>query len=137
LTVRGCTRTGGSKKTEQEDLTGKETTGANDIFIGEIGEVYAEDDHLTDGLPDIKKVDPIVFSMRDNTHGKVGDHIGRAWHIGRELKPGTEEKGGRLSWSRSRQNSFLRSGRISSAASFMTSRSPCGCTISTPLRSSM
>jgi hypothetical protein len=83
-------RTGGSEKTEQEDLMGKETTGANDIFIGGIVEVYAEDDYLTDGLPDIKKVDPIAFSMHDKTHGKVGDHIGRAWYIGRDLKPGTE-----------------------------------------------
>lgn len=38
------------------------------------------------GLPDIKRMNPIVFSMHDNNYWKVGEHLARAWDIGKELK---------------------------------------------------
>jgi len=62
--------------------------GSGEIFIGEITEAYAKDEILTDGLPDIKKLNPIVFSMHDNTYWKVGDYIGKAWEMG--VKPKDE-----------------------------------------------
>ena len=61
--------------------------GLNDIFIGEIVETYAEEKFLTDGKPDIRKISPIVFSMHDNNYWKVGEHLGRAWSIGKDFKP--------------------------------------------------
>ena len=62
--------------------------GMNEIFIGEIVEAYAVEGILTDGLPDIKKLNPIVFSMHDNNYWAVGEHLGRAWSIGKGYKPG-------------------------------------------------
>jgi flavin reductase (DIM6/NTAB) family NADH-FMN oxidoreductase RutF len=59
--------------------------GTNEIFIGEIVEAYTEDQYLTDGFPDIKKINPIIFTMHDNNYWKVGDPIGRAWKIGIEF----------------------------------------------------
>jgi flavin reductase (DIM6/NTAB) family NADH-FMN oxidoreductase RutF len=59
--------------------------GTNEIFIGEIVETYTEERYMTNGLPDIKKVNPIIFSMHDNNYWKVGDHLGQAWKIGMEL----------------------------------------------------
>jgi len=56
--------------------------GTNEIFIGEIIEVYAKEGILTSGLPDIKKLKPIVFSMHDMNYWKVGGHLGKAWSIG-------------------------------------------------------
>lgn len=58
----------------------------DEAFIGEILTAYSEDQYLTDGLPDIKKMNPIVFSMHDNTYWTIGNHLGRAWNIGKELK---------------------------------------------------
>lgn len=58
--------------------------GTNDVFIGEIVESYTDDRYLTNGLPDIKKIDPLVFSMHDNNYWRVGDHVARAWSVGRE-----------------------------------------------------
>jgi hypothetical protein len=31
-------------------------------------------------------MNPILFSMYDNNYWRVGDHLGRAWDIGKELK---------------------------------------------------
>ncbi len=60
--------------------------GRKDMFIGEIVEVYADEQCLTDGLPDIKKVKPIIFSNHDFNYWKVGEHLGRAFSIGRGFK---------------------------------------------------
>ncbi len=56
-----------------------------EVFIGEIVAAYSEDQYLTNGLPDIKKMNPIIFSMPDNNYWKVGEHLARAWNIGKEL----------------------------------------------------
>ena len=58
----------------------------NEIFIGEIVESYAEERYLTDDLPDIKKIDPIIFSMNDRNYWKVGEHVAKAYSIGREIE---------------------------------------------------
>ena len=62
----------------------------DEVFIGEIVAAYSEDRYLTNGLPDIKKMNPIVFSMHDNNYWKVGEHLARAWNIGKEFKPKKE-----------------------------------------------
>ncbi len=59
----------------------------HEIFIGEIVETYTDDKYLTNGLPDIKKIDPIVFSMHDNNYWKVGEHIAHAWQVGKDFNP--------------------------------------------------
>mgnify|MGYP000856632908 FL=1 len=58
--------------------------GSNEVFFGEIVAAHGEESILTKGLPDIKKLDPIVFSMHDNTYWQVGEFLGRAWKIGNE-----------------------------------------------------
>ena len=55
-------------------------------FIGEIVSVFCDDACLTDGLPDIEKIDPIIFAMGENRYFSLGDFIGKAWGIGNELK---------------------------------------------------
>ncbi len=60
--------------------------GGNDIFFGEIVQTYANENCLTDDLPDIEKIDPLVFSMTDNSYRKVGEFIGKAWEIGHNYK---------------------------------------------------
>lgn len=61
--------------------------GTNETFIGEIMETYAGEQYLTNGFPDIKKVKPIVFSIYENSYWAIGEHLGRAWSIGKEFQP--------------------------------------------------
>ena len=58
----------------------------NDLFIGEIMATYTEERYLTDNKPDIKKINPAVLTMPDNNYWSVGENIGKAWNIGKNLK---------------------------------------------------
>ncbi len=59
---------------------------SNYLFIGEIAGAYCEERFMTDGKPDIKKVDPFVLTMPDNRYWAVGEHVGDAWSSGQRLK---------------------------------------------------
>lgn len=67
----------------------------NYFFIGEILAAYAEEEYLTDGKPDIKKMKPLLLTMPDNSYWTVGDYKGKAWEIGKSLihKKDEERKG--------------------------------------------
>jgi flavin reductase (DIM6/NTAB) family NADH-FMN oxidoreductase RutF len=65
---------------------------ANEVFIGEIVESYAEERYLCNEIPDIKKIEPIVFSMYDNNYWGIGEHLGKAWSIGKKLGENCNEK---------------------------------------------
>ncbi|MFH0974200.1 MAG: flavin reductase family protein [Spirochaetota bacterium] len=58
----------------------------NTLFIGEIVEAFSEDRYLTDGTPDIKKINPFTLTMPDNNYWEVGKNAGKAWGIGSKLK---------------------------------------------------
>ena len=58
---------------------------SNTLFIGEIVETYTEDRYLTDGKPDIEKINPFTLTMPDNNYWKVGENAGTAWSIGKDF----------------------------------------------------
>lgn len=58
----------------------------NYFFIGEIIASYTEEKYLTDGKLDIKKMNPLLLTMPDNTYWTVGEFAGKAWSIGKKLK---------------------------------------------------
>jgi flavin reductase (DIM6/NTAB) family NADH-FMN oxidoreductase RutF len=58
----------------------------NTLFIGEIIGSYAEERCLTDGRPDIKKMDPLLLTMPDNRYWRVGEYAGKAWGSGKGFK---------------------------------------------------
>lgn len=58
--------------------------GTHTLFIGEIMETHASKDCLTNGKPDIMKVDPIIYATGTRQYHKVGEEIGRAYEIGSE-----------------------------------------------------
>lgn len=60
--------------------------GTNYIFIGEVVDCYINEDCLIDNKPNIKKINPIVYSTYDMKYWRIGDYIGRAFKIGREYK---------------------------------------------------
>lgn len=66
----------------------------NSFFIGEIVGSYCEEQFLTNGAPDIKKVKPFLLTMPDKRYWSVGDSIGRAWSDGKAMRK--RQKGEKL-----------------------------------------
>ncbi len=58
----------------------------NSFFIGEIIGAYSEERFLTDGVPDIEKINPFLLTMPDNRYWSTGDCIGRAWSAGKAMR---------------------------------------------------
>ncbi len=56
---------------------------ADDLFIGEIVAAYTDNRYLTNGVPDMAKIDPFVLSMPDKTYVSLGSPVGRAWGMGK------------------------------------------------------
>jgi flavin reductase (DIM6/NTAB) family NADH-FMN oxidoreductase RutF len=60
--------------------------GLHTQFIGEIIDVKAEENMLgDDGLPDIKKIRPIIFAPESRKYYGTGKLLGKAFSIGRGL----------------------------------------------------
>ena len=59
---------------------------ADEMFIGEIVGAYADADCLTDGKPDVKKIDPFTLTMPDNGYWRIGTNVGKAWSAGKNVK---------------------------------------------------
>lgn len=61
--------------------------GHEDVFIGEIVAIYADGRCLKkDGKPDIRKIDPLIYSTSNRTYFKLGEPIGPAYSIGKKFK---------------------------------------------------
>jgi flavin reductase (DIM6/NTAB) family NADH-FMN oxidoreductase RutF len=58
----------------------------NTLFIGEIAGAYTEERYLTEGKPDILKINPFTLSMPDNKYWSMGQNVGKAWGIGKNFK---------------------------------------------------
>ena len=58
----------------------------HDIFIGEVVQTYVKEECLTNEVPDIHKIDPIIYATKLQTYVKVGETIGKAWSIGKNFK---------------------------------------------------
>jgi flavin reductase (DIM6/NTAB) family NADH-FMN oxidoreductase RutF len=56
------------------------------LIVGEIVETYAKPEILTDGVPDMKKLNPLLFAMGENNYWTVGQPIAKAWSVGKGLK---------------------------------------------------
>ena len=56
--------------------------GLHTQFIGEILDVKLDQSALTDdGLPDIKKVNPFIYTSQIQTYHRIGENIGKAFDI--------------------------------------------------------
>lgn len=47
---------------------------------------YCEERFMTDGKPDIKKIDPFTLTMPNNQYWKCGEFAGKTWSAGMKLK---------------------------------------------------
>jgi flavin reductase (DIM6/NTAB) family NADH-FMN oxidoreductase RutF len=58
----------------------------NSFFIAEIVNIYIEEQGLTDGMPDMKKINPFLLTMPDNNFWAIGENIGKAWSSGKNIR---------------------------------------------------
>ncbi len=59
---------------------------SHEFFIGEVIKTYVEEDCLTDGMPDVKKIKPFVLTMPDNRYWSIGNFLDYAWDVGKKIK---------------------------------------------------
>ena len=66
----------------------------NSFFIGEIVGIFSEERFLTEGKPDVKKVNPFLLTMPDNRFWSIGDCVGKAWNAGSVLRDQQKQEQG-------------------------------------------
>ena len=59
--------------------------GEDDVFIGKIIAIYADDKCMKNGKPTIRKIDPLIYSTADKKYFRVGKEIGKAYRIGTKV----------------------------------------------------
>ncbi|NCD31814.1 MAG: flavin reductase family protein [Spartobacteria bacterium] len=64
---------------------------SHNVFIGEILSTWCQADCITDGAPDIQKMNPFFLSMPDDRYWSLGENIGRAWDYSRTEAPFSSE----------------------------------------------
>jgi len=57
----------------------------NTFFIAEIIDIHSEERFLTEGAPDVKKINPFVLTMPDNRFWSIGECVGKAWNAGKTV----------------------------------------------------
>jgi len=60
--------------------------GSHVLFVGEIVETYVNEDCLTDEKPDPVKIDPLTYTTVTQEYRRLGEVVGRAFHMGKALK---------------------------------------------------
>jgi flavin reductase (DIM6/NTAB) family NADH-FMN oxidoreductase RutF len=58
----------------------------HNLFIGEVVGAYTDERYLTDGTPDMHKMDAFVYVRPDSTYWTLGKEIGKAYSLGKELQ---------------------------------------------------
>ena len=58
--------------------------GSHILVIGEIFETYVDEDCMTDEKPDSAKIDPLIYTTGVMEYQRLGEVIGRAFHMGKD-----------------------------------------------------
>jgi len=56
------------------------------VYFGEVVAVYADEEALTDGAPDWRKIAPLLFTFPDRGYWKLGDYVAKAWSVGKKFR---------------------------------------------------
>ncbi|MFW9784247.1 MAG: flavin reductase family protein [Candidatus Heimdallarchaeota archaeon] len=57
-----------------------------DLYIGQIINTYISEDCLTNEVPDVKRINLIIYSPSNRAYWSLGQEVGKAWKIGRKYK---------------------------------------------------
>ncbi|MDO8473425.1 MAG: flavin reductase family protein [Dehalococcoidia bacterium] len=60
--------------------------GSHALVVAQILETHVSNDCLTDGKPDVTKINPIAFCSSTRDYRTLGQSVGKAFSIGKELK---------------------------------------------------
>ncbi|MFO8017058.1 MAG: flavin reductase family protein [Promethearchaeia archaeon] len=63
-----------------------ETGHGHEIFLGEVINSYANEEIIRDGIPNVKKLQPLMYITKDKEYWTLGEKFGKAWNIGRNYK---------------------------------------------------
>jgi len=64
--------------------------GSHSLFVGRIEETHVSESCLTDGQPDIQKIKPLIYTTEPyRQYQALGEVLGKAFHIGREVEAST------------------------------------------------
>lgn len=59
--------------------------GEEEVFVGEIAAIHVDNGCMTDGKPDIKKIDPLIYSTSDRKYFSLGKEIAPAYSVGKKF----------------------------------------------------
>ena len=60
--------------------------GLHTEFIGEVLDVKADKSVLNEnGMPDVEKVKPLIWSLANMSYRKVGEHVGKSFSVGKDV----------------------------------------------------
>lgn len=59
----------------------------NKAYIGAIVNAYVDDDVIVEGLPDMAKIDPLLFSMHNFQYFALGEKLGQVWTLAPTFVP--------------------------------------------------
>lgn len=60
--------------------------GHHEVFIGELVATYVDERCLTNGKPDLAKVDPLLFDFMQIGYWSIGERCGQPWREGKNMK---------------------------------------------------
>lgn len=62
--------------------------GLHTQFVGEILDILVDEEALgTDGVPEIEKIKPFLFSPDRRGYYGIGEYVGKAFAIGKDIGP--------------------------------------------------
>lgn len=56
-------------------------------YVAEVVRVHADESVLVDGEPDWARIAPLVFTFPDKSYWRLGEHVARAWKVGKGWTP--------------------------------------------------
>ena len=68
-------------------MTGVHRVGANEVFFGEIAQIYVDEQCITSNKPNLDLIQPFVLDSAAATYRPLGTGIAQAWSIGKSFKP--------------------------------------------------
>jgi flavin reductase (DIM6/NTAB) family NADH-FMN oxidoreductase RutF len=60
--------------------------GSHDLVVGEILQTYVDEDCVAKGVPDVTKIDPLVYATGARTYHGVGPAVAKAYQAGLGLR---------------------------------------------------
>ena len=55
------------------------------VYFGRVVTVYVDDEVLTEGTPDWRKINPLLFTFPDKGYWRLGDYVAEAWRVGKDF----------------------------------------------------